>query len=266
MIKIIFCDMDGTLLDENAELPAEFDEVMAELKKRNVIFAPTSGRQYFALLHQLGKYKDDFLFLAENGTLGFYQGKEILANPIDKKEYYKVLDKVMTLPSVYPVLCGKKRSYILEHWKPYMHELDKYYTVADIVDDFHKVDDEFVKLAIADNEREDSEANILKPMSEIETYLHVTLSSNIWVDFMNPDANKGWAIKQVQEKFGFQPEECAAFGDYLNDYEMVQQVYYGYAMANAHPELKKVARFECKSNVEHGVMQQIKEFIKQGLI
>ena len=55
MIKVIFSDMDGTLLDENSQLPAEFDEVMAELKKRGVIFAPTSGRQYFALLHQMGK-------------------------------------------------------------------------------------------------------------------------------------------------------------------------------------------------------------------
>lgn len=65
MIKVIFSDMDGTLLDENGQLPAEFDEVMGELKKRNVIFAPTSGRQYYALMYQMGKYKDDFLFLAE---------------------------------------------------------------------------------------------------------------------------------------------------------------------------------------------------------
>ena len=61
-------------------------------------------------------------------------------------------------------------------------------------------------------------------------------------------------------------EECAAFGDYMNDYEMMQSVYYSYAMDNAHPDLKKVARFQCKSNVEHGVMEQIKEFIRQGMI
>ena len=59
---------------------------------------------------------------------------------------------------------------------------------------------------------------------------------------------------------------AAAFGDYMNDYEMMQSVYYSYAMANAHPDLKKVARFQCKSNVEHGVMEQIKEFIRQGMI
>ena len=45
MIKVIFSDMDGTLLDENSQLPAEFDEVMAELKKRGVIFFFSFGRQ-----------------------------------------------------------------------------------------------------------------------------------------------------------------------------------------------------------------------------
>lgn len=267
MIKIIFSDMDGTLLDENGQLPAEFDEVMAELKKRNVIFAPTSGRQYGALMYQMGKYKDDFLFLAENGAFSCYQEKEMFSNTIEKSEYMKVLNKALSLPGVYPVVSGKKNAYVLRQWEKYIGELDKYYTQSEYVDSFEDIDDDFIKLALADNEHEDAVNTIWQPMQQgLDTYLKPALSSNIWVDFMNPEANKGWAIKKVQKKFGFAPEECAAFGDYMNDYEMVQSVYYSYAMANAHPDLKKVARFECKSNVEHGVMEQIKEFIKQGLI
>ena len=104
MIKIIFSDMDGTLLDENGQLPPDFDEVMAELKKRNVIFAPASGRQYYALLRQLDKYKDDFMFLAENGTYGAYKGKEIFSNVIDKTEYLRVLQQLLTLGDIYPVV------------------------------------------------------------------------------------------------------------------------------------------------------------------
>lgn len=266
MIKVIFSDMDGTLLDENGQLPAEFDEVMGELKKRNVIFAPTSGRQYYALMYQMGKYKDDFLFLAENGAYSCYREKEMFSSTIDKAEYMKVLHKAMSVPHIYPVVSGKKNSYVLRQWEPYIGELHKYYTRAEYVDRFEDIDDDFIKLALADNEYEDSVKNIWEPMSDLDTYLHRTLSSNVWVDYLNPDANKGWAVRKVQEKFGFKPEECAAFGDYMNDYEMMQSVYYSYAMANAHPDLKKVARFQCKSNVEHGVMEQIKEFIRQGMI
>ena len=49
MIKLIFSDMDGTLLDENGKLPVEFADLMAKLKARNVAFCPASGRQYYSL-------------------------------------------------------------------------------------------------------------------------------------------------------------------------------------------------------------------------
>jgi len=55
--------MDGTLLDENGKIAEGFDEVVAELKKRNVLFAPASGRQYFSLVKSFEKYKDEFIFL-----------------------------------------------------------------------------------------------------------------------------------------------------------------------------------------------------------
>ena len=44
MIRLIFSDMDGTLLDENGNLPAEFGAVYARLKERGIRFAPASGR------------------------------------------------------------------------------------------------------------------------------------------------------------------------------------------------------------------------------
>lgn len=64
MIKVIFSDMDGTLLDESGKLPAEFDEVAAELERRSVLFAPASGRQYYSLIESFPKYVNCFLFFA----------------------------------------------------------------------------------------------------------------------------------------------------------------------------------------------------------
>ena len=84
MIKIIFCDMDGTLLDEQGKLPAEFPAVAAELRKRGVMFAPASGRQYFSLLDTFKGYEDEFMFLAENGTLVRYREEELFSDTLDK--------------------------------------------------------------------------------------------------------------------------------------------------------------------------------------
>ena len=83
---------------------------------------------------------------------------------------------------------------------------------------------------------------------------------------MSPNINKGVAVKNIQRVMNFKPEECAAFGDYLNDREMIQAVGYGFAMANAHPDLKKIAAFETVSNDEAGVLVGIRKLISDGLM
>ena len=76
-IKLIFCDMDGTLLDENSNLPPDFDEVVGEVIRRGAIFAPASGRQYSALVLQMERYADEFVFISENGTFAARHDEEL---------------------------------------------------------------------------------------------------------------------------------------------------------------------------------------------
>ena len=69
--------MDGTLLDDDGRIPEGFDEVAAMLKEHNILFVPASGRQYYTLAQQFEKYKDEFIFVAENGTYVSYKQKEM---------------------------------------------------------------------------------------------------------------------------------------------------------------------------------------------
>ena len=80
------------------------------------------------------------------------------------------------------------------------------------------------------------------------------------------DSNKGVAVREVQKRFGIRPEECAAFGDYMNDAEMMEAVSYSFAMGNAYPAIKKLARFETGTNAEQGVLMGIERLMKEGLI
>ena len=93
--------------------------------------------------------------------------------------------------------------------------------------------------------------------------LILDLSSDIWVDIIPLGINKGVAIQKLQKKLNIKPEECVAFGDYLNDYEMMQSVYYSYAMENAIPELKKVARYIAPPNYKNGVVKTIRQLLAQ---
>ena len=44
-IKLIITDMDGTFLNSEYKISPEFPAVYQELKKRDILFVPASGRQ-----------------------------------------------------------------------------------------------------------------------------------------------------------------------------------------------------------------------------
>ena len=83
---------------------------------------------------------------------------------------------------------------------------------------------------------------------------------------MNPGMNKGFAVKKLQELLGIPPENCAAFGDYLNDLEMLKAVKYSFAMENAHPALFEAANYRAPANTAYGVTKKLRELLDAGLI
>ena len=266
MIKLILSDMDGTLLDEEAKLPAGFDSMMAKLKERGVMFAPASGRQYYSLLDTFADYADSFLFISDNGTMVRQHGEEIFSDVIDHKLALNLLDSMTEQEGIYNVYCGKKKVYLLRKKRPevYLKEFRNYFREIEFVDSFAEIDDEPIKVSFF-TPAADAAVKIFPLFAETEKTMQVVLASAYWVDITNCGANKGMAVRRIQERLGLAPEECAAFGDYMNDKEMLESVYYSYAMANAYPELKEIARFTAKSNAENGVLRQIQQFVDDGL-
>ena len=267
MIKIIFSDMDGTLLTSENKLPAGFDEMIAELKRRGVLFAPASGRQYAALLRSFEKYRDEFLFVAEGGTLVRYRGKEIFSHPMDVATVKQLMAAGAAMENIMCVWCGKNDSYILREFdKPeYTDDMEKYYTHRTAVDSWDDVTDTPIKVAFFDRSGH-ADKNIYDKLAAFHSTLQVAQTIDWWVDVSSPGANKGEAIENVCRIMNVKPEECAAFGDYLNDCEMLQAVGYGFAVANAHPDVKKIARFQTESNDDDGVLKAIRRLMNDGLI
>ena len=266
MIKLILSDMDGTLLDENGQLPAEFDEVMDELHARGVQFAPASGRQYFSLLKSFEKYEDRFIFVSDNGTIVRQHGKELFSDIIGHDVAKEIFNSVNDVEGVYNVLCGKETVYLLRGKQPeeQMGELKKYFRVVEIVDSFDDIPDEPIKISFFTPDGDAAE-KIYPLFAKYYDSMQVVLASAYWVDVTNKGANKGAAVKALQKRLGLKPEECAVFGDYMNDLEMMSAAYYSYAMENAYPPVKEAARFVAPSNAEHGVMKTIRGFMEQGL-
>jgi len=259
MIKLIITDMDGTLLDDNHMINDEFWEVFEKLKKRGIHFASASGRQYYNLLKNLEEIKDDVYFVAENGTYVVHRGEELFLNALPMEDARMLVEKGRRVESADVILCGKRSAYVDSNKAEFIKEVEKYYEKYEIVADLLQVDDDVLKVTLCDFTG--AEENSHPHFTDFEDRYKITVSGSIWLDIVNKDANKGVAIEKLQNMLKIKPEETMAFGDYLNDVEMLQDAYYSYAMENAHPKLKESARFLAKSNNDNGVVEKIKEMI-----
>ena len=236
MIKFIATDMDGTLLNSKKELSPEFYDVFEELKKRNILFAAASGRQYYTLAKEFNDIKDDMLFIAENGTFVVYKGKELVVNGLDRELANELIRIGRTIENADVVLCGKNSAYVESSDERFLGEVRKYYERCEIVDDLEKVDDTVLKVTMCDFNG--SEENSNKYFDKYRDELQVTVSGDIWLDITAGGVNKGVAIKEIQDLLDIDFEETMVFGDYLNDLEMMESAYHSYAMENAHEDLK----------------------------
>ena len=255
MIKFIATDMDGTLLNSKKELSPEFYDVFEELKKRDILFAAASGRQYYTLAKEFNDIKDDMLFIAENGTFVVYKGKELVVNGLDRELANELIRIGRTIENADVVLCGKNSAYVESSDERFLGEVRKYYERCEIVDDLEKVDDTVLKVTMCDFNG--SEENSNKYFDKYRDELQVRIFHHYFQHRLN-----FFHIKEIQDLLGIDFKETMVFGDYLNDLEMMESAYHSYAMENAHEDLKKVSRFIThKNNDEDGVMHQIKEVI-----
>ena len=262
MIRLIFSDMDGTLLDEHGRLPEEFADLYGRLRERGIRFAPASGRQYASLRTTFAPWQAEMIFVAENGTLVMEGGRELYASPVDRRLALSVMRTGVSIPAAYSVLCGKKRGYALadEAIPRFRAHFDQFVTEAAFVDDFATVDDVPIKMSFCDLAGH-AETTILPRMRPYEDRLQVSLSSAEWVDLYNHGVSKGTAARHIQALLGIRPEECAAFGDYQNDLELMDAVAHSFAMENALPEVKARARHTAPSNRAHGVVTVCEEIL-----
>lgn len=256
MIKFIATDMDGTLLNSNNEIHADFYPMFQSLKEKDIIFAAASGRQYYNLLERFKDIKNDMMFIAENGTFVVYKGKELIVNSLEKNIAKELIEIGRTIPNSYVILCGKNSAYIESHDERLIKQTAKYYERYKIVENLTSIDDDILKVTICDFNGSENNSNSY--FDEYRDKVQITVSGEIWLDIVAKGINKGVAINEIQNLLNIDYKETMVFGDYLNDLEMMSSAYHSYAMANAHDTLKKAARFIAKSNDENGVIQAIK--------
>lgn len=251
--------MDGTLLNSKHEVSPRFFEIYEELKKKNIAFVAASGRQYHSMVDKLESIKNEILVIAENGALIRKQEETLLTTPINKSEVLRILDTVRPLDNVHPVLCCQNNAYVGGDSNEFLEMLREYYSEFEIVEDQKQVNEQVLKIAIY--HFENSEKHIYPHVEHLEGDLKVKVSGANWVDVSDLNAHKGYALKKVMDDYQIASNEIMVFGDYNNDLEMLQLSDYSFAMANAHPNVLKTAKFSTHSNDDFGVERVLEKLI-----
>ncbi len=261
-IKLIAADLDGTLLNSKKEFSPELIPLIHQLHEMGIHFAPASGRQCYNLMEMFAPVADKLSYISENGTM-VCEGREVLSfETMDADEVVKIVEAACDIEGVSATLSTKEGAYYDEkNDEVFMKNLIFYYHRRFYTDDLVETAKNTPVCKVALFGYGLAEHSILPAVEAFNETSQVTLSGADWVDFMRPGMSKGRALTTLREKLGIAYDECMAFGDYLNDLELLKAVKESYAMDNAHPELKAVAKHVCPSNEENGVCRTIKKVL-----
>ena len=236
MIKLVVSDIDGTLLEDGGhELNPELFEVILKLREKGMQFAAASGRQWASIEQVFDPIKEKIFYLSDNGAYVGCHGRQLFVNPIDRSLVEELVKDIRKAGLT--VMVGGPDVAYLENPDPEFEDwiVNGYKFQAKSVKDVLAVDDQFIKVSAY--RKTDIEAHTKELREKYGDRLKMTISGDMWLIL---------------------PEETIAFGDQLNDIEMLGRAYYSFAIGNARPEVKEAARFQADTNVRDGVLKILK--------
>lgn len=249
--KIAFFDIDGTLVNEEKQIPQDTIEAIAELKKSGIEAVIATGRApYFfqSIAKELGI--DSYVSL--NGGYVVYQGKPIYKHPIPREQVAQL------------VQLAEVNNHTL------VFEGDTTFSSNNPDDTFmlEAVKSLRVELPIHDPEfwrKEDIYQIFLHNLADQEHPYENAVPGLRYIrwhpsamDVLPSDSSKAEGIHAMLKLLNISPEEAIAFGDGLNDKEMLEAVGLGIAMGNSHEELKPYANYITSHVDEGGIVNGLK--------
>lgn len=260
-VKLIASDMDGTLLDENGQVPPETFDLILALREHGVRFVASSGRRYDRLCDFFSPVKDRMDFVASNGAQVFADGVQIDREVYSHLAIRRLAKTVAMFPNMHLALFDRTKSYLLDDEDKFVREVDKDLPNVERIYELSSPQVSIIKASIfCDDGNVMDNAYVLQ--RELGGLFTFAPSGSSYIDAMQPGISKASGIAQVMEYHGIDASEVMAFGDAMNDYEIIRFVGTGCAMANGRPALRAVADRVIGSNVEHAVQSEMRRVLE----
>lgn len=244
--KIVFFDIDGTLVNEEKQIPRDTIESIRKLKEQQVEVVIATGRAPYYFEHIAKKCGIDS-FVSFNGSYVVYKGTPIYERHIPKAsiEAFHQLAAQQNHPLV---LQGSHDSFSTHEQHPYVIETFQHLKVAMPLyrADFFKEAAIFQALLYCLAPEEACYNEALSDLAFVRWHKYS-------LDVFPKGGSKAQGIEALLHHLGLSPAKAVAFGDGLNDKEMLSFVGMGIAMGNAHEELKPFSNYVTKHVDEGGI-------------
>lgn len=260
--QIVFCDIDGTLLDSNHCISSGTKQKIQELDSIGIPFILISARMpsaIFSVQHELGIKApivcySGALILDEHGnfihTLGIDREKAIQIDEFVKKNYRQVC--CSTYCNNYWISDNIQDKWIVQEQSitacvPKEGKIPEFVSQKGQV---HKL------LCMGEaGEIEDLSHALIKEFSGFSVYR----SKDTYLEIMNGAVSKSRAVMCLCDYYGVPIETAVSFGDNFNDLDMLLATGTCFAMGNAPEEVKRQARNITLDNDHEGVLEGLKQ-------
>ncbi|MFD0976218.1 Cof-type HAD-IIB family hydrolase [Salinimicrobium gaetbulicola] len=265
--KIVFSDIDGTLLNKDRKLSDLTKKVIRELNSQIPVIL-ISSRMPQAMRHlQEQLHISHQPLICYNGGLILVDNKTVSSTEIP----LEIVEELNTFNS--SLECHLSL-YHNEEW--YVPQMDKWA--------LREENNTEVTPTVLSNDKviekwkgEEKSAHKIMCMGE-ETHidqivdflsanfqdkLHLYRSKLTYLEVASRKVSKLTAINQLlKEHFHYDIKEAIAFGDNFNDYEMLQAAGLGIAVGNAKPEILEIANEITHHGKEDGVAKSLQKLFK----
>jgi len=268
MFKIIFSDIDGTLLNAERDLSEFTIETIRKLSKAAIPFILISSRMPAAMRHLQKKMDIEHLpIISYNGGLIIVDGKPVSSTEIPI-EILTELQKFNEHHDVHLSLFHNDEWYVPR---------DDFWTQREINNTRVQPDFESNESVINKWQKESKGAHKIMAMGEEEKIdaimaflqknfndeLHLYRSKPTYIEIAPKSISKLTAVQHLLDHhFRLPLSQSMAFGDNYNDVEMIRGVGMGIAVGNAKPEVLEIAHMVTTPGKEDGVAKSITELLK----
>ncbi|MDR1730922.1 MAG: Cof-type HAD-IIB family hydrolase [Synergistaceae bacterium] len=270
-IRLVVCDMDGTLLDSGKKISEPAMEAIRLGRRQGIATTICSGRLYLMLAAYVKRLELDIPFISGNGAA--------VVDPLKNEVLHCRPLPVEDAESLFAFCAAWKLDYCalgpqggffsregkcIERFINYnkiAFEAGVEETPLQFFDDGHKNALEIpIHKVLIYRSNEEEKARIRKFLSG-KKELAATSSDPLLVDIMASGVDKGYGLRQLARLMNIPKEEICVFGDYLNDTPMFAEAGLAVAMGNACEEAKAMADFVTESNDCDGVAVAFRKYI-----